>query len=67
MSNMSYCRFENTYHDLKDCADHITDDFDNKPDEKRYRKLLIALCRTILDDVESFEKYGAKRIPESKF
>jgi len=67
MSNMSYCRFENTYRDLKDCANHITDNFDNKPDEKRYRNLLLNLCKTILDDAESFEKNGAERIPVSKF
>jgi len=23
MANMSYCRFENTVKDLRDCADHI--------------------------------------------
>jgi hypothetical protein len=25
MSNMSYCRFENTLHDLRDCQDHFGD------------------------------------------
>lgn len=36
MSNMSYCRFENTYHDLLDCSEHIFDD-DLSEDEKRYK------------------------------
>ena len=25
MSNMSYVRFENTFKDLEDCADHLND------------------------------------------
>jgi len=67
MSNMSYCRFENTYRDLQDCAYHITDDLEDKSDEKRYRNKLINLCKIILDNVESFERNGAERIPVSKF
>ena len=35
MSNMSYCRFENTARDLRDCASHIGDDLDG--DESRAR------------------------------
>lgn len=30
MANMSYCRFENTYHDLLDCEDH----FGDKPNDE---------------------------------
>ena len=26
MSNMSYCRFQNTLHDLRDCMNHIEED-----------------------------------------
>lgn len=25
MANMSYCRFENTYHDLKDCYEALNE------------------------------------------
>lgn len=50
MSNMSYCRFQNTVSDLADCRDHINDD-DLSDDEKRARKTLISVCRDILDSV----------------
>jgi hypothetical protein len=43
MSNMSYCRFENTVADLKDCYAHITDN-DLSEDEWGYRKRLIQTC-----------------------
>ena len=46
MANMSYCRFENTFEDLKDCADHL-EDKDVSSSEKFYRKRLIRLCQEI--------------------
>ena len=42
MANMSYCRFQNTVGDLRDCAEHIHDD-DLSEDEQRARKRLIAI------------------------
>jgi len=54
MSNMSYCAFENTYGDLEYCADHILDK-DLSKSEKRYRKLLVDLCRDIVLNVENNE------------
>ena len=48
MSNMSYCRFENTKRDLEDCAAHIHDD-DLSDSEQRARDQLIQLCREIVD------------------
>jgi hypothetical protein len=49
MSNMSYCRFENTARDLRDCASHIGDELDG--DESRARLWLIETCKIILDAV----------------
>jgi len=49
MSNMSYCRFENTYHDLKDCYKNI-DDQALSETEERYRQKLIDLCKEITED-----------------
>jgi hypothetical protein len=40
MANMSYCRFENTYHDLLDCVNNITEEAGSDRDE-RYRIRLI--------------------------
>lgn len=42
MSNMSYCRFENTLSDLEDCLDHIEDDLGSE--EFQAREELIKVC-----------------------
>lgn len=49
MANMSYCRFENTLADLKDCWDAWNDDDLNETEEKA-KKRLLALCKTIAED-----------------
>ena len=54
MSNMSYCRFENTVKDLQDCADHICDDLSE--DEEKARQRLVRLCRNIIEEVDP--EYG---------
>jgi len=51
MSNMSYCRFQNTSMDLQDCLDNIDDD-ELSLDEERARKRLIVLCKRIADECE---------------
>lgn len=58
MANMSYCRFENTYHDLQDCQTALDNYINNDEnvissnEERRYAKELIALCREIADYFE---------------
>ncbi len=59
MSNMSYCRFENTYRDLKDCQEALQDEGgvegieeEASQNEKPYIKDLIELCREIVDEFE---------------
>ena len=48
MGNMSYCRFENTYRNLRDCYEHIHDE--NFSDtEKKYREKIIQLCGEMAD------------------
>lgn len=54
MSNMSYCRFENTYHDLKDCANELLEQYDGaasplSDDELRAAKWLVNLAADIVD------------------
>lgn len=51
MSNMSYCRFQNTLEDLHDCYDNLYDD-DLSEEETRARKRLIKLCKAIVDECE---------------
>ena len=52
MPNMSYCRFENTLIDLRDCYDHM-DDVDHQElseTEEKARKRMIKLCCEIADN-----------------
>jgi len=48
-NNMSYCRFQNTLPDLKDCYEAMDED-DLSFDERRARWSLIRLCRDIAND-----------------
>lgn len=57
MANMSYCRFENTYHDLKDCYEALNeagsiDDLKKTVNEyeKKYIQKLVELCKDIVDE-----------------
>ena len=51
MANMSYCRFENTIRDLRDCFDNM-DDNDLSKSEFKYRNMMIAMCMEIADQYE---------------
>jgi hypothetical protein len=55
MANMSYCRFENTYHDLIDCFDNIWNECENDRDE-RYRVRMIQLLREKIDEIEELNE-----------
>ena len=49
MSNMSYCRFQNTLEDAEVCQDHLWDkDLGEK--EEKARNKFIALCHEIADE-----------------
>jgi len=45
MANMSYCRFENTYDDLRDCFNNWGGDLSES--EEDYRERMIKLCEDI--------------------
>lgn len=52
MSNMSYCRFQNTASDLRDCLENFEfDDLSEK--EARARKRIIRMCIEIAHDYEN--------------
>ena len=55
MANMSYCRFENTYHDLIDCFDNIWEEAENERDE-RHRKYMIRFLKERLDEIEELNE-----------
>ena len=51
MANMSYCRFENTLRDLRDCYNNM--DNDNLSKSEFYaRKQMIAVCANIINQHE---------------
>lgn len=53
MSNMNYCRFENTYPDLRDCLEdlNINDGLSHLSEsEKKYAIDLIKMCGEIWND-----------------
>lgn len=53
MSNMNYCRFENTYPDLRDCLEdlNVNDGLDHLSEsEKKYATNLIRMCGEIWGD-----------------
>ena len=52
MSNMSYCRFYNTYHDLVDCKNALYNEDISSDEEKRYAKKIIELCNKIAENYE---------------
>ena len=54
MANMSYCRFENTYHDLVDCFNNIYEEAENMRDEK-YRKYMIEFLKERIDEIEDLK------------
>lgn len=46
MGNMSYCRMENTYNDLKDVRDNWEET--SSKSELEYRDRILKLCRDII-------------------
>lgn len=56
MSNMSYCRFVNTYSDLLDCYNNINQVYAMSTSELRYRNKLIQLCQDILDEAAQYSE-----------
>jgi len=61
MGNMSYCRFENTLNDLRDCEEALENINDEVTEMSSYEKnalpKLIELCKSISDnwDVEEVQ------------
>ena len=58
MGNMSYCRFENTYRDLKDCLNDMnsTDFYELSETEQNYRNKIVEMCKQIAEQFEVEEE-----------
>lgn len=60
MSNMSYCRFQNTLSDLRECESVLDEaynfsDIDLSTEESHALKRLITVCQSIVDHAERLE------------
>ena len=64
MSNMSYCRFENTSRDLEDCIQAIQDHYEKCEDLSRYEiealHTLLEQAKQVVDLSEEIELIIAK-------
>jgi len=54
MSNMSYCRWQNTADDFSDCLESLDENNELGEAETRAKKWMIELCRGFLEG-EGFE------------
>ena len=50
MANMSYCRFQNTLQDLRDCYNALIDDQELSDEELRAKNKLVELCQDIANN-----------------
>ena len=60
MANMSYCRFQNTSQDLRDCVvemdeSYTLSDMDLSSEELEAMKWMRELCERFLDNMERLE------------
>lgn len=58
MSNMSYCRFENTYGDLEDCVEALEENKleDLSDRERKFAERMKDLCKEYLELTETEEE-----------
>ena len=56
MANMSYCRFENTFNDLVDCLDNISQEAENERDERKRKDMIYFL----FENIDLFEELKEK-------
>ena len=57
MSNMSYCRFQNTFQDLRDCVQEMDDaynikDMELSDDEARAMKQMYSWCERFIENFD---------------
>ena len=56
MSNMDYCRFQNTLPDLRDCEEHMDDDLSDE--EREAREQLLKACVRIALNYANVIEWG---------
>mgnify|MGYP007125694611 CR=1 FL=1 len=69
MTNMSYCRFQNTLADLSDCVEFIYDDTalaEASFAERKACAKLVALCKSIAEDTWEDRKLPPEADPDEE-
>ena len=65
MSNMSYCRFQNTFQDLRDCVQEMDDaynikDMELSEDEARAMKQMYSWCERFIENFDRLEEMSTE-------
>lgn len=55
MANMSYCRFQNTFSDLKDCVRALENGDTLSEDEMWYAERMRHLCESFIEALDGYE------------
>jgi hypothetical protein len=63
MSNMSYCRFQNTLLALRDCSNNVLD-CELSPEENEARAMLVAVAIDLLDQLGIATDLGALSVEQ---
>lgn len=61
MSNMSYCRFRNTYEDLRECWANMDDDLSDNREEFDARIVLVELCKKIAEEYDGYDGWSVPK------
>lgn len=56
MSNMSYCRFENTYSDLEECVQSLRDNEPLSDSEVEYMRQMKELAEELIELADDFKQ-----------
>lgn len=57
MANMSYCRFQNTSNDLRDCVNTLEEeDYPESRDELAAAKWMYSLCQRYINAYEAMQE-----------
>lgn len=75
MSNMSYCRFQNTLSDLRDCYEALQSDETLSRDEHEAMEMLVDVCTRISGEfginreisAKAGQTYGDGALPDDQF
>ena len=66
MSNMSYCRFENTSRDLAECVNALDENDIESKSEFYHMKKMIDYCSEFIELAENYQKEWVEEFRENE-